>query len=81
MATLSIPAEKILPIDGEALIVQMREIPNVPNEVIVHITRNGNREERFTRTELAIVLEKTRNMLQVQGARVTARESAQRGAK
>ena len=50
------PAPKIVALDGDAITVQLRNLPGTVNEVVLHITRNGAREERFTITELAQVL-------------------------
>jgi hypothetical protein len=54
--TVPAPIAQIVPIRGDAITVQLRALPDVPTEVVLHITRNGTREERFSLEELTKVL-------------------------
>lgn len=54
--TIPPPVAQIVPIRGDAIAVQLRAVAGVPTEVILHITRNGTREERFSLDELSRVL-------------------------
>ncbi len=56
MATIPLPVPKIVALTGDGIFVQTRPVVGVPNEIIVHITRNGAREERFTVQEFSDVL-------------------------
>lgn len=50
------PISKILSVAGDALLVQLRPLPNNPSDVVFHITRNGTTEQKFTIVELTQVL-------------------------
>lgn len=65
------PVSKVLPVSGDALIVQMREVASVPNEVVFQIHRNGNTETRFTITELRKVLVEASALLNGFAAKAT----------
>lgn len=63
MATITTPAPKVVTIPGDALTVQMRPVPGVDTDIIVHLTRNGAREERFTLEEFSQVLSQLQTLL------------------
>lgn len=63
MATIPTPTQKIVPISGDALVVQMREIPGAPNEVFWTVTRNGGVAHQFSITELQSILTATNQLL------------------
>jgi len=56
MATAIIPANQVIGLPGTALIVQLYRIPEIPNQVVFDIHRNGTRERNFTLVELRQVL-------------------------
>jgi hypothetical protein len=49
------PTPNITAIHGDAVVVQVRPLVGAPNEVEMHITRNGVRETKFSLMELATV--------------------------
>lgn len=60
MATSKTPPEpisKIVSVSGDALVVQLRPLPDQPSDVVFHVSRNGVREEKFTIGELSQVLQ------------------------
>ena len=63
MATALVPANQVLSLPGTALIVQLYTTPEVPNQVVFDIHRNGTRERNFTITELRQVLSDAQSML------------------
>lgn len=68
MAINPVPANKIVSFQGDAIIVQMRNVPATTNEVSLVITRNGAHETRFTVTELQSVLTEANNLLRQRAA-------------
>jgi len=56
MATAIVPANQVVSLPGTALIVQLYRIPEIPNQIVFDIHRNGTRERNFTLTELRQVL-------------------------
>lgn len=56
MADIVVGPTRVVPVQGDAIVVQLQPVPGVSNEVMLHITRNGRAEPRFTYAELASVL-------------------------
>lgn len=55
MASPLSPSPRVLSVQGDAIIVQLQPVPGVPNEVVLHIVRNGRADNRFSLAELALV--------------------------
>ena len=56
MATALVPANQVVSLAGTALIVQLYKVPELPNQVVFDIHRNGTRERNFSLVELRQVL-------------------------
>ncbi len=63
MATAIIPTNQVLSLPGTAVIVQLYRNPDLPNQVVFDIHRNGTRERNFTVTEIQQVIQDAQLLL------------------